>query len=436
MSKNPPTIYFDVTQLVHWQGSLAGIPRVMYELAIRFNDKNNVVFVSWVKEVKDYCEVDLMKSVGDGSGITYIQKNVKENNKGHSQKDDTRLAMPRKYAVLKKAVKATLKVARKVSPSVEKDLRLKMAEKASGTYERAGIESKDKVFIPWGEWWDENFLKLIENLMSEGVAVSTVIHDVGPMVTPHLSGHSSESLAEYCRRIVPSCDEVLVVSQNTKKDLTNWLKNNSLNVPSITVIRLGDDFKIATSKKPDSKDFIDAGVKGKDYLLSVGTVELKKNHQLFFYVYHLARERGVNLPKLLVVGRSGWRTEILEETIKSDPYLSEKIFFLHDVDDNELSWLYDNCLFTILASMYEGWGIPIAESICRGVPCLASGVTSMVEIAPGLVDHFSPYSADECLDGVTRLLDTTYRDRKTKSLSKYQITTWDDTYSQVEKVIE
>ena len=55
-----PTLYYDVTQLVHWDGRLTGIPRVMHEQAIRFREQRpEAVFVSWVKELQEFVELDL-----------------------------------------------------------------------------------------------------------------------------------------------------------------------------------------------------------------------------------------------------------------------------------------------------------------------------------------------------------------------------------------
>lgn len=67
-------LYIDTTQLVHWEGFVAGIPRVMYELSRRFTDTDlsSVVYVSWVKEVGAYCEIDFSRRWTTGRGVFAI----------------------------------------------------------------------------------------------------------------------------------------------------------------------------------------------------------------------------------------------------------------------------------------------------------------------------------------------------------------------------
>jgi hypothetical protein len=63
--------------------------------------------------------------------------------------------------------------------------------------------------------------------------------------------------------------------------------------------------------------------------------------------------------------------------------------FFYNVGDEELAWLYENCLFTVFPSEAEGWGLPISEALDRGKYCLASDNTSLKEAGEGLVFHAS-----------------------------------------------
>src|SRR3954465_7280175 len=77
-----PKYIIDVTQLVHWQGMITGIPRVMQELSNRFAEDGNAQFVSWVKERQELCFVDFEatfqnKKLGRG-GVVYISSRSSE----------------------------------------------------------------------------------------------------------------------------------------------------------------------------------------------------------------------------------------------------------------------------------------------------------------------------------------------------------------------
>lgn len=89
-----------------------------------------------------------------------------------------------------------------------------------------------------------------------------LIHDVLPFTqTPHFSGHSTDSLREYCRRIMPISQLILTVSRSTRDDLTGWMKRQKLTIPRIEVFRLGEDFSFATAIEPDDPFFLKNNIK-------------------------------------------------------------------------------------------------------------------------------------------------------------------------------
>lgn len=422
------TIFYDVTQLVHWPGKLTGIPRVMNELAIKFDsDKHvNTVFVSWVKELEAFCEVDFEHSVlNRGKGLVYKKTQGEENPNKRPLKQS-------KSRHLKRVAKASIRVGAKVSPKIADSLENRAKLALAASYKRADFKAGDIIFVPWGEWWDVRFINLLKRLHNEqNVKIVHILHDMTPIVVPQFSGHSTDSFPIYCREILPICDLVLANSQASKQDATAWLEKESLPVPPFGVFRLGDNFEAAKSLMPHEDSFKNSGLKGGDYILCVGTFEARKNHTLLYYVYKLALYRDIKLPKIVIVGRIGWGTEQVYNMMSNDPTIKDDFVFLHDASDQELSWLYDHALFTVFPSFYEGWGIPIAESVSRGIPCLCSNTSSMVEIAEGFVEHASPYSPEEYLASIQKLLDADNLVKARTKASGYRTHTWEESYNQV-----
>ncbi len=426
----------DVTQLVHWGGEITGIPRVMHEMAVRFRATDpNAIFVTWVKEIRELCEIDLDKTLAHrGHGIDYLFGSqtaapapaVASSNSAQSQSISA-------TDFMKKVAKKGVGGIRRLSPRVATSLETRAKLAAMRRYKRVEFGEGDQLFIPWGEWWDANFIAKLEEIEGQGAKLVQVLHDMAPVVVPQLSnsGNATETFPIYCRRILPICSLVLSVSENSKRDALKWLKDNKLPIPKIEVFRLGDDIKIAKPAKPQDKGFDASGLKGHDYIMVVGTIELKKNHMLFYYVYKLAKARGIKLPKLVIAGRYGWMAEATVELMSKDPEVADQFVFMVNKSDQELSWLYDHCMFTVLPSLYEGWGIPIAESVARGVPCLCSDTSSMTEIAEDFVEHFNPNSTDECLAGIQRWLEPSKLKKLRQHTKTYKQFSWDESFAQV-----
>jgi glycosyltransferase involved in cell wall biosynthesis len=428
-------IFIDVTQLVHWTGKITGIPRVMDELAARFvrEESDDIVFVSWVSDLGDFCEIDFPATML-GGGIVYLKPGVSSS--AATPSAPASISTHRKITlkrVAKYGIRKTARFSKRLSAKIER----RAKQLAMAGYKRAAFASGDRLFVMWGEWWDPMFTeRLVQAHKQQGVRLVQVIHDIATTVWPQYYEKVDVDPTTYNAAVLPIADLVLCVSKNTKKELVEWLRSQNLHVPRVEVFRLGDVLEAAAPAMPNDPAFVSSKLKGSDYIMCVGTIEAKKNHALFYYVYKWAKLQGISLPKLVIVGRRGWGTENMYNIMANDPEVGSSFVFLHNAGDDNLTWLYDHCLFTVLPSFHEGWGIPIAESLARGVPCACSNTSSMVEIGEGIVQHFSPYSTDECLAAIVKWLDPKTLATARKRTAAYEPTSWDASYQQVKKYLE
>ena len=418
--------YIDITQLVHWSGRLTGIPRVMNELALRYANSEDTSFIVWDKADACFYELDIDQSLRNrGQGIFYASSRV-------ASESGSRYGGNAKHYT-RRAAKLAAKGLKRYQPGLHN----KLANRLGGS---VGISkgdpiifgSGDLLFVLWGEWADSSYRNKLVEANDSGVRLANIVYDMLPILAPQYSGHSTDAMNNFYREIIPRCEVVFSISESTKRDLTTWLKNNSLRVPKTVVFRLGDDFKLSKPTKPASDHFSQA-IGSSPYVLCVGTIEARKNHTLLYYTYKLAKSRGITLPKLVIVGRQGWRTDDVCSLITTDPETKDLLIPLSDMSDEELAWLYNNCLYSIYPSFYEGWGLPIAESIAHGKVCLSSSTSSMPEVAGSLARYFSPVSTDECLAAMTDLLDADVLKKAEEKIKTYKITSWDETFQQVER---
>lgn len=412
----------DITQLAGWQGKLTGIPRVMYELSSRYAGLDEqIVFIGWDAGRQVFWEIPF--------GETERKRSQVETAKSLEAKDqistvDIKQAVRTLYSISPDSVKGIARHARAFVG------RLSQSVDTSGT--GFMFEAGDNLLILWGEWGDVSYRRrLVEAINKNGVNLYQMVHDMLPLITPQYSSHSTDGLTNYATEIYPLCRQLISVSENTKKDVYTWLHEQGLKVPEIKVVRLGDNFEKSTSHQPDNAFFASYH----PYIVCVGTIETRKNHTLLYYVYKLAKARDIALPPLVVVGRRGWLTENIYDLMTNDPDTKDLFVFLHDASDEELSWIYDHSLFSVYPSHYEGWGLPVAESIAHGVPCIASNTSSIPEIAGDLIPYFSPTSTDECLQAICGLLDDKTLSNAKQKISAYRPTSWDETFAQIRGII-
>jgi glycosyltransferase involved in cell wall biosynthesis len=115
----------------------------------------------------------------------------------------------------------------------------------------------------------------------------------------------------------------------------------------------------------------------KRYILSVGTLQPRKNYARLIEAFSRLADHGISL---CIVGKKGW----LYEDILAGPKrfgVSDRVRFLDFVPDAELQSLYRNAELFVLPSLYEGFGLPVLEAMVHGVPVVVSKTSSLPEIA-------------------------------------------------------
>lgn len=118
-------------------------------------------------------------------------------------------------------------------------------------------------------------------------------------------------------------------------------------------------------------------------ILSVGTVEPRKNHETLFQAFELAK-RNSDLPLRLVIAGSSQSIEPeLGERVRAYVDANPDVTWEEGVDDSRLRELHLACDFTVYPSIEEGFGLPILESLWYAKPCVCADFGSMQEAAEG-----------------------------------------------------
>lgn len=116
------------------------------------------------------------------------------------------------------------------------------------------------------------------------------------------------------------------------------------------------------------------------YWLSVGTIEPRKNQSFLLSAYKAYLDLGGLPIPLVLVGGYGWMMDDFEKKIQENGLVGQVIFAGY-TSDEELKWLYGNCVANLYPSLYEGFGLPILEGMQFGAPTICSNTSSMPEVA-------------------------------------------------------
>ncbi len=231
-----------------------------------------------------------------------------------------------------------------------------------------------------------------------GFKYISTVYDFTPITVPHT--HSKENIELYGKFLNQTygiSDLILYGGATAQKDSSEYQIKNGMTPIKSCVLKWGSD--IVTRKvSQEQKDKILAKYDIKDrYILTVGTVQPRKNHELLYEAWlELLRtaKEDEKIPQLIICGFKGWKSERFINILKNDTRIRNKVIWITPSDE-EIDILYQNCAFTLLPSIYEGWSLTLPESLCYGKFCIAADTPSLVETGEDIVDYANPYDPVE-----------------------------------------
>ncbi len=232
--------------------------------------------------------------------------------------------------------------------------------------------------------------RAVEAARAQGVKVVIIGYDIIAVLFPQFyPSDFGRLLAGGFRQMVGLADFIPCISRCTERDINAFAQREGCRVAT-GVLELGCDGVATALPDPGAHPTL-ARLKEFGFVAMVGTFEVRKNHGLILKIWAtLSRESGLDLPPLVIAGMRGWCVDGIIVDMQRLPIYGEKVFWLPALSDRQVAWLFKHCAFSVYPSLYEGWGLPVAEGLSFSRPVLCSNGSSLPEVAKGLATLLDP----------------------------------------------
>jgi glycosyltransferase involved in cell wall biosynthesis len=301
---------------------------------------------------------------------------------------------------------------------------------------RLSFEAGDRLIFLGGGWGAlDAFAYLNRDTADRDAATEIValVHDAIPLVMPSFSGTVDQRLfTHWLRQMLASNATFLFYSESSGNDLKSWCARQGVERIPSRRFRLGDDL-ISSGGGPIREEV--RCLQDTNYILCVGSVAGRKNGAKLILALRMLQitRRDRQLPALVLAGSTTHNE--LKEILGGDPGL-DRLVHINRANDTELSFLYRHCRFTVFPSLYEGWGLPIGESLWHGKICATSNCSSMPEVGGPACDYFDPHDPQDIARTLEPLIfDDGYLAERMSAIDRSKLRSWRESADELIRIL-
>jgi glycosyltransferase involved in cell wall biosynthesis len=194
-------------------------------------------------------------------------------------------------------------------------------------------------------------------------------------------------------------DRIIAVSLATKKDIENVFKISSA---KISVVHEGveDKFKPQENKSFIQQTLLKYKIK-EPFIFYCGSLSPRKNILRTLMAFNDIKDKVAH--NIYLAGGQSWHDEEVRRYIKDQ--LSDRVFIIGHISDEELINMYSSADLYLYPSLYEGFGLPILEAQACGCAVLTSDKTSCPEVAGEGSAIVDPLSKSEISNKMLEILE-------------------------------
>lgn len=239
------------------------------------------------------------------------------------------------------------------------------------------------------------------------------LHDLVPLRLPYTTLDNKRKYLKLVTKIANSADHIVTVSESAKNDLIKFLGISPERITN-TYQSVSIPDKYANKSTDTVRREVEGtfGLEYKNYFIFWGSVEPKKNIGRIIESY---LSSGVKTP-LVIVGAMAWKSEnelklLYDDNIRylvkvgNETRVKNKVIQLNYVPFPLLVSLIKGAKATLFPSLYEGFGLPVLESMLLGTPVISSNTASIPEVAGDAAILVNPYDTQAIADAI-RTIDS------------------------------
>lgn len=245
-------------------------------------------------------------------------------------------------------------------------------------------------------WINDALMIAARSAHAAGARCVYLLYDLTPVLEAGHTAAVNQLFDRYLRLITQTGSAVPAISRSSRADYEEHCRREGATAPP------GEATGLPCGLGPDALP-PDAGDAPwpRPYALFVGTVEARKNHLLALRAWQRLVDAGHEVPDLVCVGRLGWNANtFLREYVETGGLGGRVSVLSGGVSDADLARFYAHCLFTVYPSRYEGWGLPVSESLAFGKVPIVTRTSSLPEAGGDLAVYVPPDDADALADAI------------------------------------
>ena len=262
------------------------------------------------------------------------------------------------------------------------------------------IDERDTLLLPDAYWALPSVWPAVKRFRNAGGHTAIVIYDLIPHTHSDIYGaDGADCFRNYVRAAFEHADRFYAISRTVRDQLV-------VELPRITGMPLGDfgiDYFELGAEFTDPAGTVQASVadifigdEPSRPLLMVGTIEARKNHQ---FVIDTMERMWLEAPerRLCVVGRPGWKGDIVIDRIQSHSRYKKQLFWVDNAADSDLLHCYKNSKGVVFSSLAEGFGLPIVEALWHRCNTFVSDIPIHREVGKNRCHYFDLKQPDSLL---------------------------------------